>query len=63
MADVEENVKLNSKETVESSSGEEVNGDFNNGENDETVKTFKDLVGLPEEKQETLFWLNKRAPA
>lgn len=63
MAEVEENVKLNSKETVESSSGEEVNGDFNSGGNDETVKTFKDLVGLPEVKQETSFWHYKRAPA
>lgn len=59
MADVEPN----SKETVESSSGEDVNSDFNSVVNDETVKTFKDLVGLSEEKQKTSFKQHKRAPA
>lgn len=52
MADVEESVKLNREETHEGSSGEDVNSDFNSGENDETAKTFKDLVGLPKEGEE-----------
>lgn len=44
MADMGENVKPNREETLEGSDDEDVNSDSNNGENDETAKTFKDLV-------------------
>lgn len=44
MADLEENVKPNREETLDGSGDEGMNSDSNNGENDETVKTFKDLV-------------------
>lgn len=56
MADVEESAMLNREEIHEGSSGEDVNSDFNSGKNDETAKTFKDLVGLPgKEEEETSF--------
>lgn len=45
MADVEESVKQNTDEIAEGSSSDD-NSHFKNGENDETVKSFKDLVGL-----------------
>ena len=46
MADVEENVKQNSEETVEGSHSEKMSSELINSENDVTTKTFKDLVGL-----------------
>lgn len=52
MADGEESVKQNREETLEGSSGEdeETSRSFNTGQNDETVKTFKDLVSFHELK-------------
>lgn len=38
-------MKPNTDETLEDSSSDDDNSHFNGGENDETVKTFKDLVG------------------
>lgn len=45
-------MKQNREETLEGSSGEdeETNGNCNTGQNDETVKTFKDLVSFHEGK-------------
>lgn len=50
MADAEESMKENREETVGGSSGEEDEtvGNVNNTPNEETAKTFKDLVGLRE---------------
>lgn len=45
MAD-EESVKPNTYETLEISSSDEGSDHGDGGENDETVKSFKDLVGL-----------------
>lgn len=39
-------VKPNTDETVDSSSGEDENSHVYSGENEEVVKTFKDLVSL-----------------
>ncbi len=46
MADSEDSVKPNTHETLEGSSSDDDNSQFNSGDTDETVKTFKDLVGL-----------------
>lgn len=46
MADGEESVKSNSNRTLDGSSSEDENGRGESGENEEAVKTFKDLVGL-----------------
>ena len=46
MADVEESVKANTDETLEGSSSDDDNSHVNGGENDEAVKSFKDLVSL-----------------
>lgn len=60
MADVEESVNPNTDETLEGSSSDE-NGDLNSGENDEAVKTFKDLVGSSRRaKKRCNFSLNKQ---
>lgn len=50
MADAEESMNENREETVGGSSGEEDEtvGNVNNTPNEETAKTFKDLVGLRE---------------
>lgn len=40
-------VKLNTDETLEGSSSDNDNSHVNSAENDETVKTFKDLVSFP----------------
>lgn len=41
-----ESVKSNTNKTLESSSSEDENSHGDNGENEEAVKTFKDLVSL-----------------
>lgn len=45
MADIEENVSLNEDETLGDLSDEDTKCTLNADENDDTVKTFKDLVG------------------
>lgn len=51
MAD-EESVKPNTDETLEGSSSDEGSDHGDGGENDETVKSFKDLVGLLQRAKE-----------
>lgn len=48
MADIEENVSLNEDETLGDLSDEDTKCTLNADENDDTVKTFKDLVGWSE---------------
>lgn len=45
MADIEENVSLNEHETPGDLSDEDTKCTLNAGKNDDTPKTFKDLVG------------------
>lgn len=45
MAELEENVNLNEDETPRDLSDEDTECTLNSGKNDDTPKTFKDLVG------------------
>lgn len=55
MADVEENVKPNTDETLGGSGSDDDNSQSDGGEVDETVKSFKDLVGSSHSEEETPF--------